>query len=62
MEVGYLAKPMSLKQYCKFKIRMLKEDFKIQVTDEQKNHIKTLQSMPAIDRYCRTLIKNHWRM
>ena len=62
MEVGYMGKPMSLKQYCKFKIRILEKDFAIQVTDEQKNHIKALQSVPAIDRYCRTLINSYWRM
>lgn len=46
---------MSLGSYKKQKIRMLKNEFYIQLTDEQEEYINSLQSEIAIDNYVRGL-------
>ena len=48
-------KKMSLESYKKAKIRMLKKEFCIQLTEEQEEHINSLQSEIAIDNYVRGL-------
>jgi hypothetical protein len=49
-------KKMSLGSYKKAKIRMLKNEFRIQLTEEQEEHINSLQSEIAIDNYVRGLL------
>ena len=56
----YEGKEMTIQEYRKMKIKLLKEDFLVPVTKEQKEHIHTLETEPAIDRYCRTILKNFW--
>lgn len=51
---------MTIPQYRKMKIKLLEKEFMVPVTKEEKNHLNTLETEPAIDRYCRTLLKNFW--
>lgn len=50
-----------ISEYKKAKLNMLRKEFKIDVTIEEENHLNTLESEIAIDRYCRTIISNHWK-
>lgn len=49
-------KKMSLGSYKKAKIRILKKEFRIQLTEEQEEHINSLKSEIAIDNYARSLL------
>jgi hypothetical protein len=53
-------KPMSLKEYRKRKIKMLKRDFMIHLTDEEIAHFNELTSEIRIDQYAITMIMNHY--
>lgn len=59
-EIGYSTKKMSIEAYRKQKIRMLEKEFLIPLTLEEKVHINELETEAAIDRYARTLLRNHW--
>ena len=48
-------KKVSLESYKRAKIRMLKNEFRIQLTEEQEEHINNLKSEIAIDNYARGL-------
>ena len=50
-----------LNEYKKAKIKLLERDFYINVTEEERMHIETLESQMAVDRYCRTILKNRWK-
>lgn len=50
-----------ISEYKNAKLNMLKKDFKIDVTQEEENHLNELESEIAIDRYSRTIINNHWK-
>ena len=50
-----------ISEYRKAKLSLLRKDFKIDVTMEEENYLNTLESEIAIDRYCRTIINNHWK-
>ena len=50
-----------LSEYRKAKLGLLRKDFKIDVTAEEEAHVNALESEIAIDRYCRTIISNHWK-
>lgn len=50
-----------ISEYRKAKLKLLHRDFKIDVTTEEENHLNSLESEIAIDRYCRTIISNHWK-
>ena len=50
-----------LSEYRKAKIRLLKRDFNIDVTEDEEAHVNGLESEIAIDRYCRKIINNHWK-
>ena len=58
-EIGYGSKKMSIKAYRKMKIKMLEKDFMVPLTNAEKNHINGLETEAAIDRYARTLLRNH---
>lgn len=47
---------LTLNQYIKQKIKMLQRDFKVYLTDEQMDHIKSLTSEIQVDNYARTLL------
>lgn len=49
---------VTLKQYIKEKIRMLKKDFFIKLTDEQIAHMKSLKNEIQVDNYAHDLIFN----
>ena len=50
-----------ISEYKKAKLKLLRNDFKINVTAEEENHLNELESEIAIDRYCRKIISNHWK-
>lgn len=65
---GYAVKPPSyvpaFKTPIKFaeaKIRMLEKDFRIELTDKQKLHLKTLPTERAINAAVRQIIDEAWR-
>lgn len=59
-EIGYGTKTVSVKTYRKQKIKMLEKDFMLKLSSEEKAHINELETIAAIDRYARTILKNHW--
>lgn len=58
-DVGYVTKPMPIKDYRKLKIKMLKKEFCFNLTQEECDHFNTLETEPAIDRYCRSLYNKY---
>lgn len=59
-EIGYGTKTVSVKTYRKQKIKMLEKDFLLNLSTEEKNRINELETIAAIDRYARTILRNHW--
>lgn len=57
MVIDFMEKQVDIKTYRKMKIKMLHDDFCINLADEEKQHINNLKTEIAIDQYCRTLIK-----
>lgn len=51
---------ISIKDYRRLKLKMLREEFKVGVTCAEEEHLNTLQSEIAIDNYCRKILRNHW--
>ena len=49
-----------ISKYRIAKIKLLQKDFKIDVTEEERLHLETLETEMAVDRYCRTILKNRW--
>ena len=47
---------MTLKQYIRFKIKILQRDFKLILTEEQIDHMKSLTSEIQVDNYARKLL------
>ena len=58
--VGYGTKSTNIKTYRRQKIQMLEKEFKLNLTSDEKNHFNELETEAAIDRYARTVIKQHW--
>lgn len=52
--------PMELKAYRAAKIKMMEMEFMIPLTKEEKEHMMTLQTEAAIDRYARTILQRRW--
>jgi hypothetical protein len=50
-----------ISEYRKAKLKLLRKEFRIDVTDEEENHLNTLETQFSVDRYCRTIIDNHWK-
>lgn len=46
----------SLESYKRHKIRMLKRQFYVRITDEQEEYLNSLQSEIAVDNYARSLM------
>lgn len=57
MAIDFTDKQVDIKTYRKLKIKMLHDDFYINLAEEEKQHINTLKTEIAIDQFCRTLIK-----
>lgn len=51
---------MEMKRYKKMKIRMLTEDFRLKLTEEEINHFNELTSEISIDRYAKELMNKRW--
>lgn len=49
---------VSIKAYIKEKIRMLKEDFYLRLTDEEIAHMKSLKREIDVDHYAWDIINN----
>lgn len=45
-----------LKEYIEYKIKILKKDFYLKLTDEEIEHFYTLNGAHAVDKYARDLI------
>lgn len=58
--IGYGTKGTNIKNYRVQKIKMLEKEFMLKLTPEEKSHFSTLETEGAIDRYARTLLKQHW--
>ena len=46
----------NLKAYKKYKIKMLKNEFLIKLTDEERDNINKQDTEMAVDRCCRTIL------
>jgi hypothetical protein len=53
-------KTNSIDTYRKAKLKMLKSDFKIRLTDEEIAHANTLTTEVKIDRFCLTMLNKYW--
>ena len=51
---------MSLKAYRKMKLKMLKNDFCIKLTDEELDHAESLKTEIQIDQFCIGVINKRW--
>lgn len=51
---------MSIPAYRKAKIKMLEKEFMIPLKDDEKDHINSLQTEAAIDRYARIILQSRW--
>lgn len=51
---------MSISRYRKAKIKMLEKEFLIPLKADEKDHINSLQTEAAIDRYVRTILQSRW--
>lgn len=47
--------------YRKAKLKILKRDFLIPLTDEQKAHAQELKTEIAIDNFCLMMVMNHYK-
>jgi hypothetical protein len=52
--------PMDLKEYRAAKIKMMETEFMIPLNKEEKDHMMTLQTEAAIDRYARSIVLKRW--
>lgn len=60
MDVGYPSKSMSLKSYKKMKIKMLTKEFKIPMTEAERNHMNELRDEYAVDRFCNSIFDKYF--
>ena len=51
---------MSFKTYKKMKLRMLRRDFCIKLTDEDLEHYDTLDTETKVDQFCVTILNREW--
>ena len=54
------AKSVSIDTYRKMKLKMLKRDFKVTLTEEEIAHAKTLTTEVKIDQFCLTILERRW--
>ena len=50
----------TLKSYKKWKLRILKKEFLIKVSQEEEEELNSLKTEIAVDRYARKLLDNAW--
>lgn len=58
-DIGYVTRPLTIKDYRKMKIKMLKKEFCFPLTKEECDHINNLETEIAIDNYCRVLYNKY---
>lgn len=58
---GYIPSFKTAIAFAEKKIEMLEKDFKIQLTDKQKLHLKTLKTEREINAAVRQIINDAWR-
>ena len=51
---------MSFKQYKKMKLKMLRRDFCIMLTDEELERAESLQNEIQVDQFCLGILNSHW--
>lgn len=51
---------MSFKQYKKYKLRMLKKDFCLPLTETELTQYETLTTETQIDQFCVTMLNKYW--
>lgn len=54
------SRKMSFKTYKKLKLKALKRDFCIQLTEEELAHVDTLTTEIQIDQFCLSAIERRW--
>lgn len=59
-ESAFNQRKMSLKEYRKMKLKMLEKDFCIRLTDEEREHAKTLTTETQLDQFALGIINNRW--
>lgn len=52
---------MSFKTYKKMKLRMLRRDFCINLTEEELARYNTLDTEIKVDQFCVTVLNNRWK-
>lgn len=51
---------MSFKQYKKMKLKALKNDFCVTLTEEELKHADTLKTEAAVDQFCIGILNKRW--
>ena len=51
---------MSFSSYKKMKLKMLKRDFFIVLTDEERKHAESLQNEIQVDQFCISVLNSRW--
>lgn len=59
-ESAFNERKMSLKEYRKMKLKMLKRDFMITLTEEEIAHANTLTTEVQIDQFCLGILNKNW--
>ena len=56
------AKPhkMSFKEYKKYKLKMLKRDFRITLTEEELAHANSLTTETQVNQFCIGILNKRW--
>lgn len=58
--VDFMKKNISVDEHRKMKMKMLRKEFGIIATQKEIEHMNTLKTEIAIDRYFHTILDNHW--
>ncbi len=54
------SRKMNLKTYRKWKLKMLRRDFFVDLTEEEIAHAETLKTEAAIDQFCMGILEKRW--
>ena len=55
-----IPKKVNLKTYRKQKLKILKRDFYIHLTQEELDHAETLTTTTQIDQFCISMMDKYW--
>lgn len=58
--VDFMKKNLSVDEHRTMKMKMLRKEFGIIATKEEIEHMNSLKTEIAIDRYFHTILDNHW--